>query len=202
MIAQPEIIQPTLQPRFTPEEYLDLEVNAEVRHEYVNGEMIPMAGGLPNHNTIAGNLHATLVFLLKQKPYRTFISDQRLAIPRRRMYTYPDVMVTAQPIAYAEGRRDTLINPILIAEVLSDSTQDYDEGGKFAAYRTLDTLQDYLLISQTAIAAQHYVKTAPRRWTLADYEDPQDVLVLESLGCEITLGDLYDKVEFAEPSAS
>jgi len=190
------IAQPDLRPRYTPDDYLEQEVNSVDRHEYIDGEIIPMAGGLPNHNTIAGNLYANLLFLLKQKPYRAFVTDQRLWIPRRRIYTYPDVMVMAQPIAYAEGRRDTLINPILVAEVLSESTQDYDQGGKFSAYRTIPTFQEYLLVSQTSVSAQHYVKTATRRWTLAEYEDPQEAITLSSIGCEILLGDLYDKVEF------
>ena len=108
-------------------------------------------------------------------------------------------MVMAQPIVYAEGRRDTLINPVLIAEVLSDSTQDYDQGGKFAAYRTITTLQEYLLISQTEVTAQHYVKVAPRQWTLTDYDDPQALIALDSINCAITLIDLYDKVELPPP---
>ena len=190
------IAQPDLKTRYTPEEYLAQEVNAEQRHEYINGEIFPMAGGLPNHNKIAGNLYANLLFLLKHQPYEVYVTDQRLWIPRSQIYTYPDVMVMAQPIAYAEGRRDTLINPILVAEVLSDSTQDYDQGGKFTAYRTIPTLQEYLLISQTQMAAQHYVKTGTRRWTLAEYEVAEEAIVFSSLGCEITLGDLYDKVEF------
>ena len=193
------IAQLDLKSRYSPEAYLELEVAAAERHEYIDGEIILMAGGLPNHNTIVGNLYANLLFLLKQKPYRAFFTDQRLWIPQHRIYTYPDVMVMAPPLEYAEGRRDTLINPILIAEVLSASTQDYDQGGKFAAYRTMPTFQEYLLLSQTEVAAQHYVKVAPRQWTLIDYEDPEATIALAGIKCDIKLVDLYDKVEFALP---
>jgi Uma2 family endonuclease len=194
------IAQQDLKPRYTSNEYLELEVNAEHRHEYIDGEIFLMAGGLPNHNKVAGNIYASLLFLLKRQPYEVYITDQRLWIPRRRIYTYPDVMVVAQPIAYAEDRRDTLINPTFIAEVLSESTQDYDQGGKFAAYRTIPSFQEYLLLSQTSITAQHYVKEGDRRWTLTDYENPQDVIGLPSLNCELTLSDLYDKVELDRDS--
>jgi Uma2 family endonuclease len=193
------IAQRDLKTCYTADEYLDLELNAAERHEYTDGEISPMAGGLPNHNKIAGNLYANLLFALKRQPYEVYVTDQRLWIPRKRIYTYPDVMVMAQPIAYAEGRRDTLINPILVAEVLSDSTQDYDQGGKFAAYRTISTVQDYLLISQTSLSVQHYVKTATRRWTLAEYEEAHEVIPISSLGCDLIVGDLYDKVEFELP---
>jgi Uma2 family endonuclease len=189
------IAQLDLKTYYTADEYLDLEANAAERHEYTNGEISLMAGGLPNHNKIAGNLYANLLFALKRQPYEVYMTDQRLWIPRKRIYTYPDVMVMAQPIAYAEGRRDTLINPILVAEVLSDSTQGYDQGDKFAAYRSIPTVQDYLLISQTSLSVQHYVKTAPRRWTLAEYEEAQEVIPVLSLGCDLIVGDLYDKVE-------
>jgi Uma2 family endonuclease len=190
------IAQRDLKTCYTADEYLDLELNAAERHEYTDGEISPMAGGSPNHNKIAGNLYANLLFALKRQPYEVYVTDQRLWIPRKRIYTYPDVMVMAQPIAYAEGRRDTLINPILVAEVLSDSTQDYDQGGKFAAYRTISTVQDYLLISQTSLSVQHYVKTATRRWTLAEYEEAHEVIPISSLGGDLIVGDLYDKVEF------
>ncbi len=196
--------QPDRTLRYSPEAYLELEALAAERHEYIDGVIRPRDASLPNHSTITSNLYASLNRQLRQKPYEAYVTDQRLWIPRRRIYTYPDVMVMAQPIEHAEGRRDVLINPMLIAEVLSDATQDYDQGGKFAVYRTISSFQEYLLISQTEIAAQHYVKVAPRRWTLNDYDDPQAAIALSSIACEITLSDLYDKVEFAPmaPSSS
>jgi Uma2 family endonuclease len=181
---------------YTPEEYLELEIAADERHEYVDGEIVLMAGGTPNHNKIAGNLHTVLNVALKRQPYEVFVTDQRLWIPKKRIHTYPDVMVMAQPIAYAESRRDTLINPILIAEVLSTSTSNYDRGGKFAAYRTIPTFQEYLTIDQYSIHIEHYFKTAPHRWTFTEYDTADISISLQSIGCDVAIADLYDKVEF------
>jgi Uma2 family endonuclease len=179
---------------YSPEEYLELEVNSEDRHEYINGEVVCVTGGTPNHNKITGNLYAALNFLLKRQPYEVYVTDQRLWIPQKRIYTYPDVMVIAQPIEYAKGRSDTLINPLFIAEALSKSTQDYDRGDKFIAYRTISTFQEYLLIDQYSIHIEHYFKTDKRHWTFVEYEDLGETIALQSLACQITVADLYDKV--------
>jgi Uma2 family endonuclease len=131
----------------SPEEYLELEVAAEFRSEDIDGKIIPMTGGLPNHNKIAGNLCAAMNFAFRGKPYEVFFADQRLWMPGRRIYTYPDVMVVDGVLELQEGRNDTITNPLLIAEVLSVSTQDYDKTDKFAAYRTIPTFQEYVLIN-------------------------------------------------------
>lgn len=182
---------------YTPEEYLEAEINSEERHEYIDGEILLMPGGYPNHNKIAGNLHTALNVELKRKPYEIFITDQRLWIPKKRIYTYPDIMVMTQPLQYQEGRRDTLINPILIAEVLSKSTRSYDKDGKFAAYRTIAEFQEYLLIDQYSIHIEHYVKGGNRSWTFTDYDDENTEISLTSVPCHFLIGDLYDKVDFA-----
>ncbi|MGB3560607.1 MAG: Uma2 family endonuclease, partial [Geitlerinemataceae cyanobacterium] len=143
---------------YTPDEYLDFEVNSEFRHEYINGEIVPMTGGTPNHNQITGNLYAALNFALKRQPYRVFVADQRLWIPQRRIYTYPDVMMVAGELQLQEGRRDTIMNPLAIAEVLSPSTRSYDKDEKFSAYRTISTFQEYLLIEQSKMHVEHYTK--------------------------------------------
>ena len=111
---------------YTPEEYLAIEISSETRHEYINGEIIPMTGGTPEHNEIASILNAILRTNLKGKPYSIFIADQRLWIPERKLYTYPDVMIVQRPIQLQIGRKDTVTNPIFIAEVLSQSTKNYD----------------------------------------------------------------------------
>ena len=122
---------------YTAEEYLALEVESDVRSEFRHGEIVEMTGGTPAHNEIT----ATLIFLLKtalrKKPYSIFVTDQRLWIPEPDIYTYPDVMVTARPPELKPDRQDTVMNPILIAETLSESTQGYDRGDKFAHYRTI-----------------------------------------------------------------
>lgn len=149
---------------YSPEEYLELEVNSEIRHEYIDGQIIPMTGGTPNHNQLALNLSGTLNFLLKRQPYRVFITDQRLWIPKRRIYTYPDVMVVQTPLEYQEGRKDTLVNPVMIAEVLSKSTKSYDRDEKFAAYRTISSFCEYILIDQYTMHVEHYCKTDNNKW--------------------------------------
>jgi Uma2 family endonuclease len=127
----------------TAEEYLELELElaSETRSEYRNGEIVPMTGGTPDHNDIAGNLYILLKLALKGKNHRTFYTDQRLWIPDRTLYTYPDVMVIEKPLQLQTGRNDTVINPCFIAEVLSKSTQDYDRGEKFVAYRTIESFK-------------------------------------------------------------
>lgn len=192
------IMQAEAKKVYSLEEYFEFETHSSERHEYIDGEIVPMTGGLPNHNKIAGGLYAALRFMLKQHPYDVFITDQRLWIPKKKIATYPDVMVIAQPLEYAAGRRDTLTNPRFIAEVLSKSTQDYDRGEKFVAYRTIPTFQEYLLIDQDSVHAEHYFKIDQRRWTLTEYEDIGETIALESIGCEVAIADLYDKVEFTE----
>ena len=181
---------------YSPEEYLELEVNSEERHEYINGEIIVMTGGTPNHNKIAGNLYAALNFGLKRQPYQVFITDQRLWIPNKRIYTYPDVMVVAGELELAEGRKDTITNPVLIAEVLSKSTRNYDQVEKFAAYRTISTFQEYVLIDQYTMHVEHYYKTAPTKWIFSEYDGEEMMLSLSAFSFEISLADIYDKVDF------
>lgn len=190
------IMQVEEKKQYTPEEYLELEATAEERHEYIDGEIILMPGGLPNHNTIAGNFYAAINFALKRQPYRAFITDQRLWIPRKRIYTYPDVMIVQGELQLQEGRRDTLTNPMMIAEVLSNSTEAYDRSGKFAAYRTIPSFQEYVLIDQSSMHVEQYYKTEPRKWIFSEYDGAEAILSLNSVPVEITLADLYDKVAF------
>ena len=180
---------------YTPEEYLEFEINSENRHEYINGEIVLMTGGTPNHNQIALNLSGALNFALKRQPYRVFVTDQRLWIPRKRIYTYPDVMVVQGELQFQEGRRDTITNPLIIAEVLSESTRSYDKDAKFAAYRTIPSFQEYLLIDQYTMHIEHYFKTERKRWTFYEYDDTDEILSLNSFSFQITLADIYDKVE-------
>lgn len=173
---------------YTPEEYLELEIVCETRNEYRNGEIIPMTGGTPDHNEIAGNLNASLKLALKGQPYRIFIADQRLWIPTINIYTYPDVMVLQKPIELQIGRKDTVINPVLIAEILSKSTQNYDRSEKFATYRTIPTFKEYLLVDQYRIHVEHYVKTGVNQWTFSEYDDPNITLSLNTLELQILVG--------------
>jgi Uma2 family endonuclease len=182
--------------RYSPEEYLAIEVESEEKHEFHDGEIIPMAGGLPNHNQIAGNIYATLNFALRGKPYQAFVTDQRLWIPAKRLYTYPDVMVMTLPLVLQEGRKDVVMNPLLIVEVLSKSTAVYDREEKFRAYRTIPTFQEYVLIDQYSQHIEHYVKVGAKKWNLQEYDEADTVVQLSSVGLELAIVDIYDKVSF------
>ncbi|WP_316429652.1 Uma2 family endonuclease [Leptolyngbya sp. NK1-12] len=190
------MMQATEAQYYSPEAYLELEVNAEERHEYIDGEVILMPGGTPNHNQIVGNFYAALNFAFKRQPYRVFVTDQRLWIPKRRIYTYPDVMVVQGELQLQEGRKDTITNPMLIAEVLSESTRSYDKDSKFAAYRTIPSFQEYVLIDQATLHVEQYYKTEPRKWIFAEYDGEEAVLMLATVPFQITLADLYDKVDW------
>lgn len=181
---------------YTPDEYLELELASEIRSEYRNGAIIPMTGGTPDHNELAINLAALLKFALRGKPYRIFGADQRLWIPNRNLYTYPDVVVVEKPLQLQAGRTDTVTNPCFIAEVLSKSTQDYDHGEKFSAYRTIDSFREYLLIDQYNIHVEHYVKTAANQWLLSEYDDPNVTLSLNVFEAQIAIVALYENIDF------
>ncbi len=181
---------------YQAEEYLELEINSEERHEFINGEIILMAGGTPDHSEIITNLVFALKLALKGKPYRTFSSDQRLWVPQLNNYTYPDVIVVAKPIELQSGRTDTITNPVLIAEVLSKSTKAYDRDEKFAAYRSIPTFQEYLLIDQYRLQVQQYSKTDANKWIFSEYSCAGDRVLLTSIPVEFSVGDLYENIEF------
>jgi Uma2 family endonuclease len=181
---------------YTPDEYLDFEVNSDTRHEYINGEIIPMTGGTPEHNEIASILNAALRMSLKGKPYSIFVADQRLWIPDRKLYTYPDVMVAPRPLQRKQGRTDIITNPVMIAEVLSKSTKSYDRDEKFSAYRTIPTFQEYLLIDQYTPHVEQYFKTDSQKWIFTEFNDMESSISLSSIPFEIRLTDLYESVEF------
>ncbi|NES18825.1 MAG: Uma2 family endonuclease [Symploca sp. SIO3E6] len=181
---------------YTSEEYLELEIASETRSEYRNGAIIPLTGGTPDHNELAINLAALLKSALRGKPYRIFATDQRLWISERNLYTYPDVMVIKKPLQLQTGRTDTVMNPCFIAEILSKSTQDYDHGEKFSAYRTIESFCEYLLIDQYNIHVEHYVKTAANQWLLSEYSDTGTILSLRTFDAQIPIIDLYENIEF------
>ena len=181
---------------YTPEEYLAIEISSETRNEYINGEIIPMIGGTPEHNEIASILNAILRTNLKGKPYSIFIADQRLWIPEKKLYTYPDVMIVQRPIQLQIGRKDTVTNPIFIAEVLSQSTKNYDKDEKFSAYRTIPSFQEYLLIDQYSQHIEHYSKSGFNQWIFSEYNNSEDYINLTSISCEISLLEVYDDIDF------
>jgi Uma2 family endonuclease len=189
-------MQVTEQRYYTPEEYLELEEAADYKSEYIDGQIIPMAGGSTNHNRIALNLSTDLNFAFRQQDYEVFMGDVRLWIPKKCIYTYPDVMVVAGEPEYFNNRTDTILNPRVIVEVLSKSTNGYDYEDKFESYRTIATFQEYLLIDQTRIHVDQFSKTGKKQWALREYDEEDEAIALATVPFQISLLDLYNKVKF------
>jgi Uma2 family endonuclease len=184
---------------YTPEEYLKQEINADYKSEYRNGEIVPMTGGTTNHNELALNLAATLKLSLRGQGYKVYIGDVRLWIPEYRQYTYPDVMVIrGQPI-YADNSKTTVMNPRLIIEVLSKSTQNYDQGDKFMYYRSIPEMQEYLLLDQKQHRVIQYTKTETGQWLLTEYRGEDATLSVKAIEFELPITDLYEGVDFDLP---
>ncbi len=186
----------TQEQTYSPEGYLALEDIAEFRSEYHDGEIIPMTGGSTNHNEIVTNLIALLKPGLRQQNWRFYCSDVRLWIPHHRRFTYPDVMgIPGEPVYY-QGRTDTVLNPALIIEVLSKSTEDYDRQDKFRYYRSLSSLQEYVLIDQYETHIEQFTKREDGLWLLRDYEANSQRIQFSSIPQEVAISDLYEGVVF------
>lgn len=180
----------------TPEEYLALEREAEYKSEYIDGVMVAMTGASRRHNLIAVNILRELSEQLRGRPCETYPSDMRVRIPSRRVYTYQDVVVVCGEPRFEDAHVDTLLNPALIVEILSESTERYDRGKKFGFYRTVESLAEYLLVAQDEQRIELYTKQADGRWLLADYRLPEDVVELTSVQCRLALKEVYEKVTF------
>jgi Uma2 family endonuclease len=191
-------IAPVETQTYTAEEYLELEIYFQERHEFIYGEIVQSAGGTPDRNEITTNLVVALKLALKGKPYRTFSSDRRLWIPQLNNYTYPDAIVVAKPIELQSGRTDTITNPVFSAEVLSKNTKAYDRDEKFAAYRSIRSFQEYLLIDRYRLRVDRYSKTDANKWIFSECSCMGDRLTLTSVNVEISLADLYENIEFGE----
>jgi len=196
------MIQATKIQYYSPEEYLALEELADEKSEYIDGQILPMAGGSSNHNRIAGNFYASLNFAFKIQNYEVFTSDLRLWIPEKRIYTYPDIMIVAGQPEYFNDRKDIITNPQVIIEVLSKSTQAYDRSDKFYDYRTIPTFAEYLLIDQNKVYLEHFVRTGAKRWSLRECDRSDEAIALSSLNFSISLADIYHKVELTDEISS
>jgi Uma2 family endonuclease len=182
--------------RYTALEYLALEDKAEFKSEFINGEIISMAGASANHNKIALNLCRLLPLVIGAQTYEIFMSDMRLWLPEYGRYTYPDVMVVAGEPAFVDQKQMELTNPCLIVEILSSSTQAYDHDSKFRQYRSIPSFQEYILVYQNGYEVDHYVKESEDRWVLTTYKGEDAVIKLSSIQLEISLRDLYKRVKF------
>jgi Uma2 family endonuclease len=182
---------------YTVEDYLLLEETAEEKSEYCNGEIFTMAGSTPNHNRICLNVSSELNFKLRKTAYQVYMADIKLWIPQRNNFKYPDVMIIEGNPQYYENRKDIILNPIAIIEVLSDSTKDYDRGDKFQQYRTLESLQHYILISQDDIHIEYFKKVAKYEWLLADINQLDSHLKLTQPDIILNVSDIYERVDFS-----
>jgi Uma2 family endonuclease len=185
---------PQPKPYLTPEEYLALERQAEIKSEYWQGEVYALAGASRRHNLVAANLTAALNLQLKNRPCEAYVSDMRVKVARADHYSYPDVTVVCGQAEFEDRSEDTLLNPTVLIEVLSPSTEAYDRGAKFEFYRTLESLTDYLLISQSKPIIEHFARQPDERWLLSTYKGLEAVAAIPSIGCELRLADVYDKV--------
>jgi Uma2 family endonuclease len=187
MSVQPET-------RYTVEEYLAMELASREKHEYFEGEVFATTGASFSHTVVAGNVSGELRLQLKGKPCRVAFSDLRVRTGTSGLFTYPDVVVVCgQPKLDQPG--DTLTNPAVIIEVLSESTEAYDRGRKFELYQAIESLTDYLLVAQDTPRIEHYRRQAGRQWlyTLASGIDAS--VAIASIGCELKLAEVYEKVD-------
>ena len=189
-------------PFITPEEYLERERAAEFKSEYYNGEVFAMSGGSRNHVLIAGNCQTALRAALKDKACLVFQSDLRVHIPSTDLYTYPDVVVVCGEEQYLDTQKDTLINPVLLIEVLSSSTESYDRGQKFEFYRSIVSLKEYALVAQDRVSVEVFRKNEEGHWVLYEADAEQGTIEMASVGCLLKLDDLYANVTFDAASTA
>lgn len=182
--------------RLTEAEYLQRERAATTKSEFYRGEMFAMTGASRAHNLIAGNISWSLNEQLKDRPCEVYQGDMRVRVSPTGLYTYPDVVVVCCEPQFLDAAVDTLLNPTLLVEVLSPSTEDYDRGTKFKHFRQLDSLREYLMFSQSEHHAEHYVRQGDDRWEFTVIEGPGAEIALPSINGRLTLAEVYRKVTF------
>jgi len=185
----------------TPEEYLVRERLAETRSQYYQGQIFAMAGASEEHNLSVTNLVASLVPSLRQRKCRVYATDMRVLVSETGLYTYPDVVVVCGKPILADKHGDILTNPVVLIEVLSESTEDYDRGGKFHQYMRIPSLQEYLTVSQTQMLIDQRIRQADNSWLIREFVPATGKVSVKSLGVELDFAEVYDQVEFAEPTA-
>jgi len=181
----------------TPEQYLEIEREAEFKSEYFNGEMFAMAGAKEAHNLLTASVVGALYAQRRSGPCRIYTNDMRVRVSATGLYTYPDVIVACGERHFLDDRRDTLLNPKLIVEVLSPTTEAYDRGRKFEHYKTIESLAEYLLISSDRVHVDLFRRQPDGDWLLKSAGRIEEVLDLSSIGCRLSLADLYEQVELA-----
>ena len=193
-------MSPLAQPIVTAEEYLRLERAADHKSEYWNGRIYAMAGASRWHDLIAGSIYSELRQQFRGRPCEMYSSEVRVKVSASGLYTYPDVSALCGEAIFEDFHGDTLLNPAVIVEVLSDSTEKYDRGEKFAQYRRLDSLREYILVSQDRPRVEQYVREG-QLWTFQEIGRMDAAVTIEAVGCTIPLAEIYDRVEFPAPEA-
>jgi Uma2 family endonuclease len=181
---------------YTVQEYFELEAKAAYKNEYINGEIIPMAGASTNHQRITKDTLIYLENVLAGSNCEAFITDMKVQLKEGADYSYPDVLVVCGELNYLPNRDDTITNPCLILEVLSKSTQSYDKSGKFERYKQLETVQEYLLVSQKRVEVSYLHKQADGTWQEAQYNDLNASIPLKSIKLNLPLAEIYRRVKF------
>ena len=178
----------------TPQDYLAWERQQETRHEWFDGEVYAMTGASREHNLVCGNTFSALHAQLRGGACEVYNSDMRVRVRETGMYTYPDIVAACGHPEFEDAAVDTLLNPVLIIEVLSDSTERYDRGAKFGHYRNLPSLQDYLLVAQAECRVEHYRRQDASHWLLSEYRGLEDVIELISVNCRLLVAEMYERV--------
>jgi Uma2 family endonuclease len=181
--------------KVTEEQYLAMDRAAEFRSEFLDGEIVAMSGASMRHSRLQANLISHLHIAVKSE-CQEFTADFRVRIPPR-MYAYPDVTVVCGQPVLADEHQDVLLNPKVIFEVLSPSTEYYDRGLKFQRYRKIESLTDYILVAQDQIGIEQYTRGDANTWTLRDYQRAEDVLHIASIGVSVPLSAIYERIEFS-----
>ncbi|HRX70935.1 MAG: Uma2 family endonuclease [Candidatus Competibacteraceae bacterium] len=186
---------PKLQHRLTAEEYLFQERLSATRREYLDGEIFAMAGASRRHNQISSNLTRILGNQLANRPCSVYSSDMKVKIEKLNKYAYPDVLIVCGQQQFEDENEDVLLNPLLIMEVLSDSTEAYDRGDKFLHYQGIPSLAEYLLVSQKSCRIEQFTRQSDDTWVYSQSDEINDEVGLKSVDCSLKLQDVYAKVE-------
>jgi len=185
-------------PQLTSQEYLAIERDLEQKHEFYRGEMFAMSGATVAHNIITVNLTASLHTQLKGRDCQVFANDMRVQIQPTGLYTYPDAIGTCEQPQFEDDQFDTLLNPQVIFEVLSDSTEKYDRGKKFEHYRQIESLREYILVAQDHPQIERFARQQDRHWLLDEASGLDAMLHLPTIDCTLKLADIYAKVQFPQ----
>ena len=177
-------------------EYLEFERHSTIKHEFFNGQIFAMTGASISHNRISSNINGILHRQLRNKDCEAFVSEMRVYVPTTGLYTYPDISIVCGDPLLQDNVFDTLLNPLILIEILSPSTEAYDRGEKFQHYRSIASLREYLLIAQHQAHIDHYRLNDHNQWVLTDKVGLEATLELESISCTLPLAEVYEKVVF------